>query len=98
MSYRELRGRCSAFNLRAACSIELVNTADFTEIMRALGYVRPISVSGVLVDLIAAVSHTAFIQVENFREPNFKLVADTLYWLVQRLVPFAWQAAHCISH
>ena len=38
---------------------------DFTEIMRALGYVRPVS-------------------VENFREPNFKLVADTLHWLVQR--------------
>lgn len=38
---------------------------DFTEIMRALGYIRPIS-------------------VENFREPNFRLVADTLHWLVQR--------------
>ena len=39
--------------------------ADFTEIMRALGYPRLIS-------------------VENFRTPNFALVADILYWMVQR--------------
>lgn len=38
---------------------------DFTEIMRALGYPRLIS-------------------VENFRTPNFELVADILNWLVHR--------------
>mmetsp|Transcript_106139 Transcript_106139/g.257831 ORF Transcript_106139/g.257831 Transcript_106139/m.257831 type:complete len:418 (-) Transcript_106139:106-1359(-) len=41
---------------------------DFTEIMRALGYPRMIS-------------------VENFRTPNFGLVADVLYWMVQRYDP-----------
>lgn len=41
---------------------------EFTEIMRALGYPRRIS-------------------VENFRTPNFGLVADVLYWLVQRYDP-----------
>lgn len=40
---------------------------DFTEIMRALGYPRLIS-------------------IENFRQPNFELVADCLYWLVLRYV------------
>jgi hypothetical protein len=40
---------------------------DFTEMMRALGYPRLIS-------------------VENFRTPNFELVAHVLYWLVYRSV------------
>jgi hypothetical protein len=39
--------------------------AAFTEVMKALGYPRLIS-------------------MENFRLPNFELVADCLYWLVQR--------------
>jgi len=38
---------------------------DFTEMMRALGYTRLIS-------------------MENFRRPNFPLVAEVLIWLVQR--------------
>ena len=42
-------------------------TADFTEIMRSLGFPRPVS-------------------VESFRSPNFELVADCLFWLVQRCV------------
>ena len=37
---------------------------NFTEIMRALGYPRLIS-------------------MENFRKPNFELVADILYWMVK---------------
>jgi len=41
---------------------------NFTEIMRALGYPRLIS-------------------VENFRMPNFELVADCLYWMVKRYDP-----------
>ena len=41
---------------------------NFCEIMRALGYQRPIS-------------------LENFRTPNFELVADILFWLVQRYEP-----------
>ena len=44
--------------------------ADFTEMMRALGYPRPIS-------------------MENFRSPNFDLVADVLRWLVKRYEPTA---------
>ena len=39
--------------------------ADFTEMMRALGYPRLIS-------------------MENFRSPNFALVAEVLMWLVKR--------------
>ena len=39
--------------------------ADFTEMMRALGYPRLIS-------------------MENFRSPNFPLVAEILTWLVNR--------------
>ena len=39
--------------------------ADFTEMMRALGYPRLIS-------------------MENFRTPNFPLVAEILIWLVNR--------------
>ena len=41
---------------------------NFTELMRALGYPRLIS-------------------VENFRTPNFELVADVLYWMVKRYDP-----------
>ena len=40
----------------------------FAEVMRALGYPRPIS-------------------LENFRQPNFALVADVLYWLALRYDP-----------
>ncbi|KAF3835246.1 hypothetical protein F7725_027804 [Dissostichus mawsoni] len=42
--------------------------ADFTEMMRALGYPRLIS-------------------MENFRTPNFTLVAEILIWLVKRYEP-----------
>ncbi len=41
---------------------------DFTEMMRALGYPRLIS-------------------MENFRQPNFELVADILYWMVKLYDP-----------
>jgi len=41
---------------------------DFTEMMRALGYPRLIS-------------------MENFRNPNFPLVAEILIWLQQRFDP-----------
>ena len=43
---------------------------NFTEILRALGYGRNIS-------------------MENFREPNFALVADILYWFALRYDPKA---------
>ena len=43
---------------------------DFTEMMRALGYTRLIS-------------------MENFRNPNFPLVAEILVWLVKRFDPDA---------
>ncbi|CAM9151321.1 unnamed protein product, partial [Chrysoparadoxa australica] len=41
---------------------------NFTEITRALGYPRLVS-------------------VDNFRTPNFELVADVLYWMVKRYDP-----------
>lgn len=41
---------------------------SFTEVMKALGYPRLIS-------------------MENFRLPNFELVADCIYWLVKRYYP-----------
>ena len=41
---------------------------NFCEIMRSLGYPRPIS-------------------MENFKLPNFELVADILYWFVIRYEP-----------
>lgn len=41
---------------------------SFTEVMKALGYPRLVS-------------------MENFRLPNFELVADCLYWLVKRYYP-----------
>ncbi|XP_038676179.1 clusterin-associated protein 1 homolog isoform X1 [Scyliorhinus canicula] len=44
------------------------NALDFTEMMRALGYPRLIS-------------------MENFRIPNFPLVAEILIWLVKRYEP-----------
>ena len=46
-----------------------IHFTDFTEMMRALGYPRLIS-------------------MENFRSPNFPLVAEVLTWLVQRSVFF----------
>ena len=41
---------------------------NFTEMMKALGYQRIVS-------------------IENFRKPNFELVADVLFWLVYRYDP-----------
>ena len=43
---------------------------SLTEMMRALGYPRLIS-------------------LENFRQPNFQLVAEMLSWLVRRFEPSA---------
>jgi len=43
---------------------------NLTEMMRALGYPRLIS-------------------LENFRQPNFPLVAEMLLWLVKRFEPSA---------
>ena len=45
-------------------------SADFAEMMRALGYPRLIS-------------------LENFRNPNFPLVAEVLIWLAKRYEPSA---------
>jgi Clusterin-associated protein-1 len=80
MSFRELRSKFCAGKLRDHCSAALmyhthsdnyclfVMPTDFTEMMRALGYPRLIS-------------------VDNFRTPNFELVADILYWMVKRYDP-----------
>ena len=43
---------------------------NFCEIMRSLGFQRPIS-------------------LENFREPNFELVAEIMYWFALRYDPGA---------
>ncbi len=68
MSFRELR--CKPTRLPGfSCALDLTLVfflcAAFTEVMKALGYPRLIS-------------------MENFRVPNFELVADCLYWLVHR--------------
>ena len=61
--------------------------------MRMLGYPRLISVNGIAYVLAPfqlncnTVLTTIEIKVENFRTPNFALVADILYWLVYRSVP-----------
>ncbi len=47
-----------------------LSPSDFTEMMRALGYPRLIS-------------------MDNFRTPNFPLVAEILSWLVNRYDPTA---------
>lgn len=67
---------------------------DFTEIMRALGYPRLISVGAhVTYSSLSryngwklSIDFGMFTQVENFRTPNFALVAHILYWLVERCV------------
>ena len=62
MSYRELRSKL----------IDTIKTGsfvfyfiDFTEMLRALGYPRLVS-------------------MENFRNPNFALMAEILQWLINR--------------
>ncbi|KAI3368659.1 hypothetical protein L3Q82_025661 [Scortum barcoo] len=60
MSFRDLRNEL-------VISVVFCLT-DFTEMMRALGYPRLIS-------------------MENFRTPNFTLVAEILIWLVKRYEP-----------
>jgi Clusterin-associated protein-1 len=79
MSFRELRSEFLA-KMRDRCLAALMHRThrndycllviptDFTEMMRALGYPRLIS-------------------VDNFRTPNFELVADILYWMVKRYDP-----------
>ncbi|XP_072337453.1 clusterin-associated protein 1 homolog isoform X3 [Scyliorhinus torazame] len=66
MSFRDLRSKnlfhTGEFGLWAQAA------PDFTEMMRALGYPRLIS-------------------MENFRIPNFPLVAEILIWLVKRYEP-----------
>jgi hypothetical protein len=66
--------------------IECRIVLDFTEIMRALGYPRLISVSpmsSVPQNLFDLLKYYLFRQMENFRSPNFELVADILYWMVK---------------
>lgn len=55
---------CGCALIRSCLSF---SSADFTEMMRALGYPRLIS-------------------MENFRTPNFPLVAEILTWLVNRYI------------
>ena len=50
-----------------------------------------------------SLGYPRLISMENFRQPNFELVADCLYWLVQRCVRGshrtpelrAMRAVHC---
>ena len=68
-----VEGVCFVCNHIRTCrflfnSSRIDELSDFTEMMRALGYPRLIS-------------------VENFRSPNFELVADVLYWMVKRYDP-----------
>lgn len=83
MSFRELRSKSFFFfsfsqALQASAvylhlksdMLPICLCPDFTEMTKALGYPRLIS-------------------VENFRTPNFELVADVLYWLVHRYDNFS---------
>lgn len=68
MSFRELRSSCLLTLTLLTCDDpSRERAADFTEMMRALGYPRLVS-------------------MDNFRTPNFALVADALYWLLQRSI------------
>lgn len=94
MSFRDLRSKwCSLLSLYVINIIVTVVkisvlcpgldvtalsflVTDFTEMMRALGYPRLIS-------------------MENFRKPNFTLVAEILIWLVKR---YGWyNVCFCVT-
>jgi len=64
MSYRELRSNTKEIFKINYC-YETIICLDFTEMLRALGYPRLVS-------------------MENFRNPNFPLVAEILQWLINR--------------
>lgn len=70
MSYRELRSKANEYASNGSINphISTFFVADFTEMTRALGYPRLIS-------------------LENFRNPNFPLVAEILRWLIARYDP-----------
>lgn len=56
--------------------------------MRALGYPRLISVRDFqFYSLCAFLRPLLSLQMENFRTPNFELVADILYWMVKLYDP-----------
>lgn len=40
-------------------------------------------------EMMRGLGYTRMISLENFRKPNFELVADILYWLVLRFEPNA---------
>lgn len=79
MSFRDLRSKLyssilflfiiTVKSLSPVC-VQTMLFSDFTEMMRALGYPRLIS-------------------MENFRTPNFTLVAEILIWLVKRYVLYS---------
>jgi len=63
MSYRDLRSKGTT--LLVLWLLSKGSMLDFTEMMKALGYPRLIS-------------------MDNFRTPNFTLVAELLSWLINR--------------
>ena len=38
-------------------------------------------------EMLRALNYPRLVSLENFRKPNFELVADILYWLAQRYDP-----------
>lgn len=38
-------------------------------------------------EMMRALGYSRLISMENFRKPNFELVADILYWLASRVDP-----------
>ena len=38
-------------------------------------------------EMLRALNYPRLVSIENFRKPNFELVADILYWLAQRYDP-----------
>lgn len=67
-AYSKILIPCSTSSCFLFVWLSVVLYADFTEMMRALGYPRSVS-------------------MDNFRSPNFQLVADALFWMVKRYDP-----------
>lgn len=68
--------------------------------MRTLGYPRLISVRAVPGWRCRELKVVrCYVQVENFRTPNFALVADVLFWLVHKCGPCRRHChARCTAH
>lgn len=72
MSYRDVRGECVLF---ADC----VSPATLLSSSALL-------LTAAFVETMKSLGYPRLISMDNFRAPNFELVADCLHWLVHRRV------------